>query len=64
LSRLAANFQPSGVRAYLKGHLGGRMRFDNSKVRRELGIEFGNVDRTILDTMEDLERWGHLGRKR
>jgi dihydroflavonol-4-reductase len=64
LSRLAANFQPSGVRSYLKSQLGGRLRFDNSKARRELGIEFGNVDRTILDTMEDLERWGHLGRKR
>jgi hypothetical protein len=40
------------------------MRLDNSRVRRGLGIEFGNVDRTILDTIEDLEHWGHLGRKR
>jgi dihydroflavonol-4-reductase len=62
--RLGANFQRSGTRSYLKGHLGGRMRFDNSKARRELGMEFRDVDRTILDAMEDLENWGHLGRRK
>jgi nucleoside-diphosphate-sugar epimerase len=40
------------------------MRFDNSKVRRELGLEFRDVDQTILDTMENLDRWGYLGKKR
>jgi len=44
--------------------LGGQMRFDNAKARRELGIEFRDVDPTILDTMEDLESRGHLGTKR
>lgn len=58
--RLAANLQRSGTRSYLKGHLGGTMRFDNSKARQELGIEFRDVDQTVLDTMEDLEHWGHL----
>lgn len=62
--RLAANFQRSGTRSYLKGHLGGTVRFDNSKAKQELGIDFRDVDRTILDTMEDLERWGHLGRRK
>ena len=64
LTRLAANFQPAGTRSYLKTHLGGEMRFDNSKVRSELGLVFRDVDQTILDTMEDLDRWGYLGRKR
>jgi dihydroflavonol-4-reductase len=64
LSRFAANFQPPGARSYLKTHLGGRMRFDSSKAREQLGIEFRDVDQTILDTMEDLDRWGHLGKKR
>jgi hypothetical protein len=40
------------------------MRFNNSKVRKELGLVFRDVDQTILDTMEDLDRWGYLGRKR
>ena len=64
LSRLAVGFQPSGTREYMRSHLGGEMRFDNSKARRELGIEFRDVDQTILETMDDLERWGHLGKRR
>lgn len=64
LTRFAANFQSAGTRSYLKTHVGGDMRFDNSKVRSELGIVFRDVDQTILDTMEDLERWGHLGKRR
>jgi dihydroflavonol-4-reductase len=64
LSRFAAVFQPSGLRSYMRDQLGGRMQFDNSKARRELDMEFMDVDRSILDTMDDLERWGHLGTRR
>jgi nucleoside-diphosphate-sugar epimerase len=64
LTRAAVRFQPAGTRDYMRNHLGGEMRFDNSKARRELEIEFRDVDQTILDTMSDLERWGHLGKKR
>jgi dihydroflavonol-4-reductase len=64
LSKLVAALQSSGTRDYLMNRLGGSMRFDNSKVRKELGLEFRDVDQTILETMDDLERWGHLGKKR
>jgi dihydroflavonol-4-reductase len=64
LSKLVAALQPSGRRAYLMNHLGGSMRFDNSKVTTELGLVFRDIDQTILETMDDLERWGHLGKKR
>jgi dihydroflavonol-4-reductase len=64
ISRMVAVFQPSGTRDYLRNHLGGVMRFDNSKVKNELGLVFRDIDETILDTMTDLERWGHLGKKR
>jgi hypothetical protein len=40
------------------------MRFDNSKAKTGLGLEFRDVDQTVLETMDDLERWGHLGRRR
>jgi dihydroflavonol-4-reductase len=63
-SKLVAVFQSSGARDYLMNHLGGSMRFDNTKVRTDLGLEFRDIDQTILETMEDLERWGHLGRRR
>jgi dihydroflavonol-4-reductase len=64
LSRMVAVFQPSGNRDYLRNHLGGVMRFDNSKARNDLGLIFRDIDQTVLDTMTDLERWGHLGKKR
>jgi dihydroflavonol-4-reductase len=59
---IAANLQKPGTRSYLKTHVGGEFRIDNSKVREGLGIEFRDVDQTILDTMADLEKWGHLGK--
>jgi dihydroflavonol-4-reductase len=59
---LVANLQKPGSRSYLKTHVGGEFRIDNAKVRRELGIEFRDIDQTILDTMSDLEKWGHLGK--
>jgi dihydroflavonol-4-reductase len=36
------------------------MRFDNGKIRRELGLQFRPVETTVVDTVRDLERWGHL----
>ena len=35
-------------------------RYDTTKIRRELGITFRPVEDSVLETMEDLERWGHL----
>jgi dihydroflavonol-4-reductase len=61
---MVAVFQPPGNRDYLRNHLGGVMRFDNSKARNDLGLIFRDIDETVLDTMTDLERWGHLGKKR
>lgn len=55
-------FQPSGVGSYLRTHLGRTPSFDNGKIKRELGLTFRPVDKTILDTVADLERWGHLKR--
>jgi dihydroflavonol-4-reductase len=63
LSKMVAAFQPSGTRDYLMNHIGGIMRFDNSKAQTELGLVFRDVDETVLETMDDLERWGHLGKK-
>ena len=64
LMRILANFQPKGVRAFLKRSLGAEWELDTSKVRGELGIEFRDIDRSIVETFEDLERWGHLGKTR
>lgn len=58
--RLSSYLQPKGVGSYLRTHVGRVPRYDTSKIRRELGLEFRPVERTILDTMADLARWNHL----
>ncbi len=58
--KLGSYVQPQGVGSYLRTHVGRVPRYDTSKVRRELGIHFRPLEETIVDTMTDLERWGHL----
>ncbi|WP_313670605.1 aldehyde reductase [Sandarakinorhabdus sp.] len=58
--KLLSHFQPSGIGSYLRTHLGSVPHFENSKIRRDLGIEFRDVEETICDTVNDLIEWGHL----
>ena len=58
--KLSSYFQPRGVGSYLRSHVGRVPRHDNSKIQRELGLQFRPVEQTILDTMQDLAAWGHL----
>lgn len=58
--KLSSYFQPKGVGSYLRSHVGRVPRYDNSKIQRELGLVFRDVKQTILDTVADLDRLGHL----
>jgi dihydroflavonol-4-reductase len=58
--KLGSYFQPKGVGSYLRTHVGRTPNYDTSKIQRELGLAFTPVKTTILDTLADLERWGHL----
>ena len=57
---LASYTQPKGTGQYFRTHLGRVPRYDTTKIRSELGLTFRPVAETILDTMRDLERWGHV----
>ncbi len=60
LAKLASYTQPSSVGAYLRSHVGRKLRYDNSKIRRELGLSFRGAEATIAETTADLVRWGHI----
>lgn len=60
LALLAAGTQPKGVASYLRSHLGRVVRYDNSRIQRELGVTFRPLDRSLSDTAADLVRWGHV----
>lgn len=58
--KLGSYFQPKGVGSYLRTHIGKVPRFDHSKIVRELGLEFRPLEQSIIETLSDLERWGHI----
>lgn len=58
--RLASYFKSPGVGSYLRTHVGRVPRYDTSKARLELGMTFRPAKQSILQTMQDLARWGHL----
>lgn len=60
LALLAAATQPKGVASYLRSHLGRVVRYDNSRIQRELGVSFRPLATSMLDTAADLVRWGHV----
>ena len=61
--KIASYAQPGGTGSYLRSHIGKTMRFDNSKIRRELKMKFISAKQSILETVEDLIKWGHLRKK-
>lgn len=58
--RLSSYFQPKGIGSYLRTHVGRVPRYDNGKIRGELGLELRPIRTTVAETLEDLKRWGHL----
>jgi dihydroflavonol-4-reductase len=60
LAYLASFTQPKGVASYLRSHLGRVPRYDTSKIQAELGMQFRDVDASLLETCRDLARWGHI----
>lgn len=60
LMKLASYTQPAGVGSYLRTHLGRNLRFDNNRIRRELGVNFRTPQDSIRDTLKDLVKWGHI----
>jgi dihydroflavonol-4-reductase len=60
--RLSSYLQPKGVGSYLRTHVGRVPRYDTGKIRRELGLEFRSAEASVLDTLADLARWGHVTR--
>lgn len=58
--RLSSYLQPAGVGSYLRTHVGRVPRYDTSKIRRELGMTFRPAATSILETLDDLARQGHV----
>ncbi|HNN95012.1 MAG TPA: SDR family oxidoreductase [Pseudomonadota bacterium] len=58
--RLSSYLQPKGIGSYLRTHVGRVPRFDHGKIESELGLKFRPLEESILDTLTDLKKWGHI----
>jgi len=63
IAKLASYAQPRDVGTYLRTHLGRVPRYDTSKIRRDLGLDYRPVRETVGETLQDLEKWGHIARR-
>ncbi|ACF43132.1 SDR family oxidoreductase [Pelodictyon phaeoclathratiforme] len=52
--------QPKDIGMYIRTTIGRTMHYDNSKIRRELGISFMPVRESLIETIKDMVKWGHL----
>jgi nucleoside-diphosphate-sugar epimerase len=57
---LFSYFQSKGSGSYLRSHIGRTIKFNHSKIKKELGIKFISFEKSILETIPDLIYWGHL----
>jgi len=57
---LFSYFQKIGTGSYLRSHIGRTIRFNNSKIKKDLGIKFISFEESIKETIPDLIYWGHL----
>ncbi len=55
--KLLSYTQPKGSGTYMRTHIGKTMRYDNSKVKQELGMEFISAKESIIAAIEDLLKW-------
>jgi dihydroflavonol-4-reductase len=62
LLKVFSYFQPSGLGSFMRSHLGRVPVCDNSKIRRELGLEFRPLRASVMDTLEDLTSRGLVSR--
>jgi dihydroflavonol-4-reductase len=58
--KLASHLQPRGVGSYLRSHLGRVPRYDTTKIRTELGVDFRPGEQTIRDAVADLVAKGSI----
>ena len=52
--------QPRDTGVYIRTNLGRTMRYDNAKIKRELGISFKPAKESIIEAVKDMVQWGHL----
>jgi dihydroflavonol-4-reductase len=61
--RQLARFQKPGSRSFIETNLARPLALDTSKIEDELGIEFRDMDTSIVETANDLVAWEYVERR-
>jgi dihydroflavonol-4-reductase len=61
--RQLARFQQPGSRSFIETNLGRSLNLDTSKIQSELGMEFRDMDTSIVETANDLVAWEYVERR-
>ena len=64
LMKVLSFTQPRDTGMYIRTNIGRTMRYDNAKIKRELGISFKPSKESIIDAVNDMIQWGHLPSKK
>ena len=60
LMKVLSFTQPWDIGVYIRTNIGRTMRYDNAKIKRELGISFKPAKESIIEAVKDMVQWGHL----
>ncbi len=60
LMKVLSFTQPRDTGMYIRTTIGRTMRYDNSKIKRELQLSFMDIKKSIIETVNDMVKWGHL----
>jgi len=58
--KMSSYLQDKGTGSYLRTNVGRTFKFDNSKIKKDLGLDFIPVEKSILDTVTYLIEQKHL----
>lgn len=58
--KMLSFFGKPGTGSYIRTHLGHISIFNNNKIIKEFNLAFKETDATVIDTITDLLKWGHL----
>ena len=60
LMKVLSFTQPRDTGMYIRTNIGRTLRYDNTKIRRELGLSFRAVRESMIESVNDMVKWGHL----
>ena len=60
LMKVLSFTQPRDTGMFIRTNIARTTRYNNAKIKRELAISFMPVKESVIETVKDMVKWGHL----